>query len=88
MLDTTVLCMLHEGGHGLDPSSGEVNSAHSTENMACLIAGGRGLGLRQGQHVVTAGLHPANVLVSAMRAVGVPGDTLGEVTGFVPELFV
>ena len=37
MIDNSVLVLLHEGGHGLDTSSGKVNSSHSTENMACLI---------------------------------------------------
>src|SRR5258706_7402872 len=67
VLDNTVLTFLHEGGHGLDTSSGKTLSTHSTENMACLIAGRAG-GLKPGQHVVATGKHPANVLVSAMRA--------------------
>jgi hypothetical protein len=36
--------------------------------------------------VVAAGKHPANVIISAMNAVGVPGN-LGEVTGSLPALF-
>lgn len=86
LIDNSVLLLLHEGGHGLDTSSGKTNSAHSTENMACLIAGRAG-GLKPGQHVVAAGKHPANVLISAMNAVGVPGG-LGEVSGAIAELFV
>jgi len=35
--------------------------------------------------VVAAGKHPANVLVTAMTAVGAPGS-LGEVSGDIPEL--
>jgi hypothetical protein len=85
VLDRSALVMLFEGGHGSDPSTGDVWSTHSTENMACLVAGGAG-GLQQGQHLATAGLHPANVLVTAMQAVGVQTNTLGEVSGTVPGL--
>ena len=74
-----------QGGHGLDPSSGKQFSAHSTENMACLIAGGAG-GLKGGLHVSAPGMHPANVLITAMNAVGVQTDTLGEVKGTIPGL--
>ncbi len=85
LIDNCAALLLHEGGHGLDTATGKMNSAHSTENMACLIAGRAG-GLKPGQHVVAAGKHPANVLISAMNAVGVPGG-LGEVTGAIPALF-
>jgi hypothetical protein len=86
LLDNTVLVMLNEGGHGLDTATAKPNSSHSTENMAALIAGRAG-GLKPGKHVVAAGKHPANVLVSAMGAVGAGGGTLGEVSGNIPELF-
>jgi hypothetical protein len=85
MIDSCALLFLHEGGHGLDTATGKLNSSHSTENMACLIAGRAG-GLNPGKHVVAAGKHPANVIISAMNAVGVPGN-LGEVTGSLPALF-
>ena len=39
------------------------------------------------KHIVKTNQHPATVLVSAMKAVGYTGNTLGEVTGDVPELF-
>lgn len=87
MLDSSALLFLTEGGHGFDPETGEQNSAHSSENMAVLLAGRAG-GLQPGQHVRTNLLHPANVLVSAMKAVGVQTDTLGEVTGDIPQLFM
>ncbi len=87
VLDNTVAVFLHEGGHGLDPSSGLEWSSHSTQNMACLIAGRAG-GLKPGKHVVATGKHPANVLVTAMNAAGVVSSTLGEVTGNIPELLV
>jgi hypothetical protein len=84
LLDNCALVFLHEGGHGLDTATGKANSSHSTENMACLIAGRAG-GLKGGQHVVAAGKHPANVLITAMNAVGVSGN-LGEVTGAISVL--
>jgi hypothetical protein len=85
VLDNAVLVLVHEGGHGYDPGAGADNSAHSTENMACMIAGRAG-GLQAGRHVVATGMHPGNVLVSAMQAVGVESD-LGQVSGAIPELF-
>ncbi len=85
LLDSCAMVLLHEGGHGYDPAGGgKENSSHSTENMACMIAGRAG-GLKGGLHVATAGMHPGNVLNTAMRAVGVDQD-LGEVVGVIPEL--
>jgi hypothetical protein len=85
MLDSSAMVYVFEGGHGYDPEGMKSNSSHSSENMACLIAGRAG-GLKPGQHVAAAGKHPANVLITAMKAVGVTGDTLGEVTGDLPQL--
>jgi hypothetical protein len=85
MLDSMAIVMLHEGGHGFDPSANKQYSSHCTENMACLIAGRAG-GLSPGRHVVAAGKHPANVLITAMNAVGVATNTLGEVSGTIPAL--
>ena len=85
MLDNSAMAFLLEGGHGWDPEGVKDNSSHSTENMACLLAGRAG-GLQPGQHVVATGQHPAKVLVTAMKAVGVVTDTLGEVTGDIPQL--
>jgi hypothetical protein len=55
--------------------------------MACLVAGRAG-GLKPGQHVVAVGKHPANVLITAMNAAGVAGNTLGDVTGNIPALLL
>jgi hypothetical protein len=85
MLDSMAIVMLHEGGHGYDPSAAKQYSSHCTENMACLIAGRAG-GLKPGRHVVANGMHPANVLITAMNAVGVTTNTLGEVSGTIPAL--
>jgi hypothetical protein len=85
VLDNCALAFVHEGGHGLDPSSGMTYSSHSTENMACLVAGRAG-GLQQGQHIATVKAHPAQVLITLMNAVDVPATTLGEVSGTIPGL--
>ena len=79
MLDNTVMVLMPEGGW-------DDGDPHSGENMAALIAGRAG-GLKPGQHVKATGKHPASVLISAMNAAGVTTDTLGEVTGQIPELF-
>jgi hypothetical protein len=80
LLDNTVLVFMPEGGW-------EDGDPHSGENMLTLIAGRAG-GLKPGQHVATDGVHPASVLISAMNAAGVPTETLGEISGQIPELFV
>ncbi|HEY5950635.1 MAG TPA: DUF1552 domain-containing protein [Kofleriaceae bacterium] len=85
MLDNMAIVMLHEGGHGYDPSAGKTYSSHCTDNMACLIAGRAG-GLKPGRHVVATDQHPANVLITAMNAVGVSTNSLGEVNGTIPAL--
>jgi hypothetical protein len=85
LLDHCALVFTHEGGYGLDPSDGATKRSHSTERMACLVAGRAG-GMIQGQHLRKSGFHPAQVLTTAMSAVGA-GDTLGEVDGVIPELF-
>jgi hypothetical protein len=91
LLDNCVISLMHEGGHGRDTSdqSGNtVDSSHSTENMAMLVAGRAG-GLSPGRHIRTDQAHPAQVLVSCMRAAGLEDvDQLGEVRGHVQELFV
>jgi hypothetical protein len=79
LLDNTVLVFMPEGGW-------DDGDPHSGENMVALIAGRAG-GLQPGQHVATDGQHPASVLISAMNAAGVATDTLGEVSGQIPELF-
>lgn len=86
LLDNCAVLLLNEAGGGVAFESGLPWTAHSTDNMAVLVAGGAG-GLRQGEHIVApAGLdHPGNVIVTAMHAVGVEED-FGEVSGVIPEL--
>jgi hypothetical protein len=87
VLDNSVVLFVNEAGHGTqlnDASSAD--QTHSVENMVMLV-GGRAGGLAPGRHIVTQGAHPAQVLISAMQAAGHMGNTLGEVTGNVSELF-
>jgi hypothetical protein len=49
------------------------------------IVGGHAGGLRVGQHIVATDKHPAQVVLTAMNAVGVSGG-LGEVSGTIPGL--
>jgi hypothetical protein len=86
ILDSAALVLLFEGGHGFDPEGGQAKaSPHSTEKMIALVAGRAG-GLRMGQHIVAPDKHPAQVVLTAMNAVGVPATSLGEVSGSIVGL--
>jgi hypothetical protein len=86
VLDNTILVFANEAGHGTQLNDGSSpNATHSVEKMAMIIGGHAG-GLVTGQHIRTAQEHPAKALISAMQAAGYTGDTLGEVTGNIPEL--
>src|SRR5262249_16787620 len=77
-LDNGVLVLDFEGGVGQDPESGSMSNAHSTENMCMLVAGGAG-GIKGGRHVDLANqAHPAQVVLTAMNAVGANASALGE----------
>jgi hypothetical protein len=78
LLDRTAIVLMFEGGKGHDPEGARDISAHSTENMVCLLAGGAG-GMTHGEHVNAGAIHPASVFVTAMQAVGV-ADRLGEIS--------
>jgi hypothetical protein len=87
VLDNSVVVFMPEGGHGVQLNDAtSVNQTHSVEKMVLLVAGRAG-GLAPRGHLPATGTHPGKVLVSAMQAAGHDGDTLGEVTGNVPELF-
>jgi hypothetical protein len=64
----------------------QYHSSHSTENMVVVFAGRAG-GLKAGHHIRATDKHPAQVLLTAMNAVGVRGP-LGEVSEILPELGV
>ncbi len=90
LLDNSALILCFEGGHGrllnTATDSDKLIGTHSTENMAMLVAGRAG-GLMPGKHIIKTGIHPAQVTISAMKAVGYSGSSLGQVQGDVPELF-
>ncbi len=85
LLDRCAVVLVFEGGVGRDPEGGANGSPHSSENMGALYAGRAG-GLKPGQHIRSNQAHPARVLLSAMRAVGVNGP-LGEITEPLAEMF-
>ncbi len=86
-LDNSAIVFMTEAGHGLQLNDGSSdNATHSVEQMVQLTAGRAG-GLQPGRHIDGGGAHPVQNLISAMQAVGYEGDTLGEVTGTIPELF-
>jgi hypothetical protein len=85
LLDSTVLVFVNEGGLG--PAEGKNPGAHSTDNMAVVTVGGRGLGLKPGRHLNGNNEHPAKVIAGAMNAVGVASDGLGEVRGRFEPMF-
>jgi hypothetical protein len=87
VLDNSALVLIFEGGVGEDPETMLESNAHSSENMGILVAGRAG-GLKSGVHIHRSNAtHPAQVVLSAMKACGHSSDALGEVEGDVPELF-
>ncbi|MEN0063871.1 MAG: DUF1552 domain-containing protein [Myxococcota bacterium] len=81
VLDRCAVMLLNEGG-----TADALEGSHNSEGMAFLMAGGAG-GLVRGEHVVAPnGTHAAQVPVTAMRAVGVSQDRLGDVRGEVAGL--
>jgi hypothetical protein len=86
VLDNSAIVFMPEAGHGVQLNDAtSVDQTHSVEKMI-LVVGGRAGGLAPGRHIAATGTHPAKVLVTAMQAAGYDGDTLGEVTGTVPDL--
>lgn len=77
LLDHSSLVFVQEAGRGLDPSTGNEDSPHSTENMLAMVAGGAG-GMNTGEHHDGGGAHPGSVILSAMRGAGYEGE-FGEV---------
>lgn len=83
VLDNCAMVMVFEGGSTAGPGFG--GGSHTTENMSALIAGGAG-GLLQGEHLIAPdGFQPGNVIVTAMRAVGVDAS-LGALSREIPGL--
>lgn len=87
LLDHSAVLFVNEAGHGRQLNDAVSDFAtHSVERMCMLVGGGGGGMLQPGQHVDAGGAHPARCLITAMQAAGYDGDTLGEVTGTIPEL--
>jgi hypothetical protein len=78
---------MFEGGQGNDPQAQLASSPHSSENMVVLAAG-RAVGTNAGFHVAGGGKHPASVLLTAMKNVGVASTALGDVTTTIPEFLI
>ncbi len=87
ILDATSMILSFEGGIGYDPEQDQQGSPHSSENMMVLIGGkAGGLHTSGGRHIRRDGEHPAKVINTAMKAVGVT-QQLGDVSGTYDELF-
>ena len=87
LLDNTVLVFVMEAGLGKARDPNET-PPHTSEGMAAVVVGGKSLGFNLGQHLVSAtGEHPAQVLLTAMRAVGGASVTaLGDLTNPIAGL--
>jgi hypothetical protein len=79
VLDNTVMLFVNEGGLG--PAEGKNPASHSTDNMMVVMAGGKNLGIKTGQHIKASNDHPGKVIAAAMQAAGVDVPGLGEVQG-------
>ena len=77
MLDSTVGVLLWEHGNP---------GAHNTTNYVLPIVGSPST-LKQGQRINAGGRHPAHLMQTAMRAIGV-NDDFGEAPGVIDELLV
>ncbi len=86
VLDHTLALMVFEAGHGKDSETGGNDSPHSTENMVVLLGGGAKGAIKKGIHYVAKGKHPASVLLTSMKAMGVSQANLGEVTEMIPGI--
>jgi Protein of unknown function (DUF1552) len=84
ILDNMAACFVFEGGQGFVAEDNSPKGAHSTENMAALVSGGLG-NLKRGIHLKAPNAHPAQVILTAMRALGHTGN-LGEMTSEIAGL--
>jgi hypothetical protein len=82
MLDHTMVL------YGSGMNSGE-GGGHSPKNLPTLLAGGRRLGLRQGQHLAhDPDEHPplSNVLLTMAQRMGLESDRFSDATGTLTGL--
>ena len=85
LLDRTMSLFIPDSGWS--PLGGDSNTSgsHSSENSMIAVAGHLG-GLKTGQHLKTDGAHPSSVILTAMRAAGYSGASLGAITTEVSGL--
>ncbi len=82
MLDQTLVLF----GSGMNSGAG---GEHSPKNLPTLIAGGKKLGMKHGQHLgFDVDKHPPlnNLLLSMAQSMGVETDTFGDATGTLTGL--
>jgi hypothetical protein len=82
MLDNTAILF----GSGMNSGTG---GEHSPKNLPLLVAGGRQLGFKHGQHLAfEVKQHPPlnNVLLTLIQRLGVPATAFGDATGTLPGL--
>lgn len=83
MLDRTMVLF----GSGMN--SGTATGDHSPKNLPLLVAGGKALGLRHGQHLAfDPEKHPplANVLLTVLQKAGIATDRFADATGTLSGL--
>ncbi|MBL8951099.1 MAG: DUF1552 domain-containing protein [Myxococcaceae bacterium] len=85
LLDHTAIIFVMEAGLGKARDPNEF-PPHTSEGMAAVVVGGSSMGMQLGRHIVSAGEHPAQVLLTGMRAVTNNavmslGDLSGEIAG-------
>lgn len=83
MLDRTMIL------YGSGMNSGTGTGDHSPKNLPLLVAGGRALGFKHGQHLAfNPEKHPplSNVLLTTLQKAGLESDKFGDATGTLPGL--
>lgn len=83
MLDRTMVLF----GSGMNSGTG--TGDHSPKNLPLLVAGGKALGLKHGQHLAfNPEKHPplSNVLLTVLQKAGVETDTFSDATGTLTGL--
>ncbi len=83
MLDRTMIL------YGSGMNSGTGTGDHSPKNLPLLVAGGRALGFKHGQHLAfSPEKHPplSNVLLTMLQKAGLESDKFGDATGTLTGL--
>jgi hypothetical protein len=89
LLSNCMILFLTEAGYGVEQGAttalNDNFGAHSGNNMVVLLAGRAGGAFTPKGHIDGGGAHPAQVIVSAMKTLGVNGP-LGEISQGLPAL--